>query len=89
MKNAITVTIEKDIDVPTTIRKGWSKYQTVFDNMEIGDSFLITMDKYPNNFRRAASNWRKECGGKIITRTVKDGVRFWCVETASSATDTE
>lgn len=75
----MSLKIEKNIPLETvaTRRIGWKE---LFEQMEIGDSFLLESNSKLVSQRAAGLKAASNAGKKLITRTVENGVRFWRVK---------
>ena len=77
----MTITIEKNIPVPATIRNGRQPSLPSGD-LEVGDSFLLpasTKEEFLQVRRRinsSTASWVKK-GRKFATRSVEGGLRVW------------
>jgi DnaJ-class molecular chaperone len=90
-KKTMSIKIEKGVPLEGKGR-GKGKWQQVFREMEIGDSFVV-IDHQPNDYKSAmrASNSAKTsirsaakfAGVKIATRSLEDGhgFRVWLIPT--------
>jgi hypothetical protein len=63
--------VEKNIPIP----KRWP-----FDEMKVGDSFLIPADVKRVTFSVAAKRWANKHGAKFTTRKTPEGYRCWRTE---------
>lgn len=68
-------TIDKNVPMPGVSSLGIYPW----DEMDIGDSFLIK-DKKAGSIRTLAWFAGKQHGRKFSTRTVDDGVRVWRIK---------
>ncbi len=70
------VTIEKNIPVPVT-----NTFKYPFEEMEVGDSFLISGDEAVRKLRSAAAYHSRRSEAKYSVRSVSEGdsvgVRCW------------
>ena len=71
------IKIEKGIPIPAGQQGAPRKYP--FDEMEIGDSFLVAEEKI-RSVRALASLAKKKNGMKVATRKVDGGFRVWRIE---------
>jgi hypothetical protein len=69
--------LEIETDVPLPGNLGRLKYP--FDDMHVGDSFLITDPGMVKNARSAAWMYAKRHGQRFSCRRVEDGWRVWRV----------
>ena len=84
-----TFKIEKNVEMPTWYRWKSEGYRGMypFEEMEVGDSFLIPsspnkLEKVRGAVANASLSYRKRWNTnfKGATRTVTGGIRFWCVQ---------
>jgi hypothetical protein len=76
--------VEKNIPIPVV----FSKEQSLWDDMEVGDSVLIQAEKSESLYKlkrkiwSASSYYGKKAGKKFKTMLMRDenGVRVWRVE---------
>ena len=69
------LTIERDIPIPKCLREGEIDFVSVIDEMRVGDSFKIPIEK-----RAGAVTAFKRKGLKCVSRSIKDEagwVRIW------------
>lgn len=66
------IKIDKDIPLPSD--KWMKKYP--FEDMEVGDSFLVR-DQPRQHMSEHASRIGKKLGRRFMVRTVPEGVRVW------------
>ena len=77
----MTITIEKNIPVPATIRNG-RHHSLPSGELEVGDSFLLpaaTREEFEQartRLRSSTAGWIKK-GRKFSTRSVEGGIRIW------------
>lgn len=73
-----------DNNVPIPGHKAGTKegYKYPFNDMRVGDSFLVQPDPVSgrNKIAAACSQHSKRHGGKFITRKTPEGIRIWRVE---------
>ena len=76
--------IEKNIPIPRSLGGGrTSEYFYPLEKMQVGDSFLIHLEKYTNKERAKIASrvamWQKRnaTDKKFATRRVDEGVRVW------------
>ena len=64
--------IDKNVELPNSNKK------YPFDDMDVGDSFLISGETIGSNVKSAIQHFKKvEKYKKFQTRTVNEGVRVW------------
>jgi len=72
--------IEKRIPIPS-IKSGTQKVKYPWGGMDVGDSFLIKATdklKMQANIMQSANRYKKDFPHfKIVTRSIKNGVRVW------------
>lgn len=68
----MTFKVEKNIPIIPILK---SKYP--FNDMEVGDSFLVKELKKYKVISSSCWHWGKKLKMKFITRATKDGVRVW------------
>jgi hypothetical protein len=81
----MTFTIEKAIPIPEHNRKFAKQYP--FEQMEIGDSFLVPLatDKSPSNIYSALSQAKKRLNINLTSARVEGGLRIWRISPALPA----
>lgn len=80
MFEAMEIKIERGIPIPPK-SKNFSRYK--WDQMVIGDSFLLPPDSSPdkiNSARNAAYGFGKRHKMKFTSRTTNKGTRIWRTE---------
>jgi len=73
------IKIEKGIPIPIPAGRQGAQRKNPFDEMEIGDSFLVAEEKI-RTVRSLASFAKKKSGMKVATRKVDGGFRVWRIE---------
>jgi hypothetical protein len=77
--SSTAVKVESGIPLPAGTRKGPRPIYP-WDQMKIGDSFLVPPDKKIDSFRRAAAvACRKRAGWKFSVINTESGYRCWRV----------
>lgn len=82
--------IDKGIPIPPTSRGGTPLYQ--FENMEIGDSFLVTHTNKVETVRSACNSFQRRDGfthWRFIVRAVEGGIRAWRSKDDSTQVDSK
>lgn len=70
------IEIEKNIPTPKK-RSKWQKYP--FSEMEVGDSFLVGIEKR-NSISTTINHHKKRHGGDFTCRSVEGGIRVWRIK---------
>lgn len=68
--------VEKGIPVPIGYGRK-QKYQYVFETMEVGDSFFVSVDGIRNSMTSAGQKYSKLTGKIFTWRAVEGGHRCW------------
>lgn len=72
--------IEKNIPLPTNIRRAGRKGKYPFGLLKAGDSFLVPEGKMKTISVSLANHNKKMKPKQFTARTVKDGIRVWRVK---------
>jgi hypothetical protein len=85
----MTFEIEKGIPVPRPSGRRAKAYP--FEKMEIGDSFLVPLerDKSPSSIHSAISQAKKRLNINLTSARVEGGVRVWRIELSSQRCEGE
>ena len=77
----MTYPIETGIPLPDLNSKHNRRWYFPFDEMALGDSFIITSGNLNEiaNCRKLACEQRHKTGKRFVSRKVSGGTRFWCV----------
>jgi hypothetical protein len=68
-----TPKIDKDVPIPE-----WGKVKLTypFNEMDVGDSFVVPKEK-GSSMRNCAFHYSRRWGKEFVTRKVKNGLRVW------------
>lgn len=74
-----TVRIERNVPLPVASRNG--VYEEIVNSMQVGDSFVISLDKRGSYLNALNYHGKKLNGSKYISRIISgNNVRIWRVQ---------
>jgi len=71
----MTIVVEKSIQHPGGVRRGWGRYP--WETMEVGDSFLVPEDVAIDSARSGATIAGRKHNRKFSIRKTDNGYRCW------------